>query len=397
MSHTSGIRLLMRHRRASGAMFTIAMLCAIGVSTWRPRAQNQEPAAPNAVRKLDPKVSPRSKSGASDRGATYHWLEERVVRVTSRFVDAVAVTERIAGGDLKTRLTDLTGRELATLAIDRLGSADDVLTFRAMGDDVPMRATGRSGTQPDLDWGNRQAYTLWNDRATAPDVELEWQGELMRSRVGRPVDFQRDTLEVRTEWSDGFAAAALRSAGQRPHPKTGAPSRGTSLESRLTRDNLEVGRSRWYPEEQVYVWSIPGLTIGYIDPVQLKDIGGWTFTPDLAWTNVQTYAFHYFHTLVATQGFVSEAQEPSPPWLARVIDAIAPTVHANEPGCDGLHWLDGSIFRLCCDVHDKCYEKYGCTYKSWWEWYSSWKCTMCNIVATICIATRYPPYSPAYP
>ena len=36
----------------------------------------------------------------------------------------------------------------------------------------------------------------------------------------------------------------------------------------------------------------------------MKDVGGWTFTPDLAWANVQTYAFHYFHTLMSTQGFV---------------------------------------------------------------------------------------------
>ena len=128
-----------------------------------------------------------------------------------------------------------------------------------------------------------------------------------RSRRTTAVDFHRDTLDVRTEWLDGFSAKATRNVGQRPDPKTGAPSRGTSFESRLTRDNVEVGRSRWYPEEQVYVWSIPGLTKGYMDAERMKDVGGWTFAPDLAWVNVQTYAFHYFHTLIATQGFVSDA------------------------------------------------------------------------------------------
>ena len=43
---------------------------------------------------------------------------------------------------------------------------------------------------------------------------------------------------------------------------------------------------------------------------------------------------------------------------------VAPTLSANEPGCDGLHWLDGTVFRYCCDVHDLCYAKVGCTYRA---------------------------------
>jgi hypothetical protein len=248
-----------------------------------------------------------------------------------------------------------------------------------------------------LDWSNQQAYAMWKDRAADPAVALEWQGDVIRARGSRPIDFHVGTLDVRTEWLDGFAARATRSAGRRPHPKTGAATRGSSLESRLTRDNLEIGRSRWYPEEQVYVWSVPGLTTGYMDAERMKDMGGWTFTPDLAWANVQTYALHYFHTLVATQGFVSDARPPSRPWLARFVEAVAPTVYANDAGCDGLHWLDMTIFRPCCDAHDRCYEKYGCSWKSWWQWWSSWGCTGCNIGVTICIMSRYPPFSPSYP
>jgi hypothetical protein len=134
-----------------------------------------------------------------------------------------------------------------------------------------------------------------------------------------------------------------------------------------------------------------------MDAERMKDLGGWTFVPDLAWANVQTYAFHYFHTLVNTQGFVAATAPAARPWLRRLVDAVAPTLHANEPGCDGLHWLDGSIFRPCCDIHDRCYEKYGCSWKSWWEWWSGWKCVACNAGLTICIATRYPPFSPSYP
>ena len=92
-----------------------------------------------------------------------------------------------------------------------------------------------------------------------------------------------------------------------------------------------------------------------------------------------------------------KAKTPVRPWLARLADAIVPTVHANEPGCDGFHWLDYTIFRPCCDLHDRCYAKYGCTWHTWWEVWSSWRCDACNIGFAFCIMTRYPPYSPSYP
>jgi hypothetical protein len=395
MSHPRGVRALVRHKRASVVVSSIAILCAAWGSAWNTTAQNQSNRAPNVVERLDAKA-PARPVNPTDRGATYQWLDERAIRVTTTFVDAVVVTERVPGGDLRTRLSDNSGRELGEFAVDRVGAGSDVLTFKN-GEEQFVRASGRPGAPPTLDWSNRQAYVMWKDKATETTVSLEWQGDLIRARAGPPVDFRRNTLEVRTDWLDGISAKATRTAGQRPHPKTGAPSRGTSFESRLTRDNAEVGRSRWYPEEQVYVWSIPGLTKGYLDADRLKDIGGWTFSPDLAWVNVQNYAFHYFHTLIATQGFVSGAPPPARSWLARLADAVAPTVYANEAGCDGLHYLDLTIIRPCCDAHDKCYEKYGCTWKSWWEFWSSWKCTGCNIVVTICIMSVFPPFSPAYP
>jgi hypothetical protein len=361
---------------------------------WRPTAQNQGVRPPTAVQRLDPKA-PARPSNATDRGATFRWLDERAVRVTTTFADAVAVTERIAGGDLRTRLTDTAGRDVGEFAVDRVATGDDVLTFKRADEQV-VRAAGGPRAQLTLDWSNRQAYAMWKDGAADPAVSLEWRDDLIRARGAAAVDFRSQTVDVRTEWSDGFAAKATRGVGQRPDPRTGAPSRGTSLDSHLTRDNLEVGRSRWYPEEQVYVWSLPGLTTGYLDAERMKDVGGWTFAPDLAWANVQTYAFHYFHTLINTQRFVSAARQARP-WLQRLVDAVAPTVHANEPGCDGLHWLDVTIYRPCCDAHDRCYEKYGCSWRSWWEWWSSWQCAGCNLGVTICILSRYPPFSPTYP
>ena len=391
----SSVPAQIRGRRACGVLLAIALLCAAWVSPWRPQAQNQGGRPVNEVQRLAPTARGPERS-PFERGATYVWLEARAVRTTSRFVDAVAVSERGAGGDLKTRLTDPSGRELATLSVDRGAAAGDVLTFRTENDAM-LRAVGKAGNESTLAWGNRQVYALFKDGAAAPDTALEWQGDLIRRRQGAPFDFLRDTLEVRTEWPEGFAAAAVRTSGTRPHPITGQPTRGTSLESFLRRDNVEVGRSRWYPEEQVYVWSLPNLTNGYMDAERLNETGGWTFTPDLAWTNVQNYAFHYFHTLVATQGFVADASVPAQPWLARLLEAVVPTVYANEPGCDGLHWLDSTIFRPCCDLHDACYARSGCSWRSWWEWYSSWRCTACNVAVAFCFVSRTDPYHQSYP
>ena len=283
MFHLRGVRTLVQHRRASAVVFSIALFCAVWASTWRPTAQNQNLPRPNAVERLDA-AAPARPLNPADRGATYRWLDERAVRVTTTFVDAVVVTERIPGGDLQTRIRDTAGRELGEFTVDRVGAGDDVLTFKRGGEQV-VRAAGKPNGPLTLDWSNRQAYAIWKDDPANPATPLEWQGDVIRARGGRPLDFRRDTLEVRTEWLDGFAAKASRAAGRRPNPKTGAPSNGLTFESQLARDNVEVGRSRWYPEEQVYVWSVPGITTGYLDAERMKDTGGWTFTPDLAWAN----------------------------------------------------------------------------------------------------------------
>jgi hypothetical protein len=371
----------------------------VWVSTWRPQAQNRPElaaASANAVQRLDVNARRQAPANPADRGATYHWIEERAVRTTTRFGDAVAIAERVAGGDLKTRLADAAGNELAVLVVDRLAADGAAISFQTP-EGNQLRAAGRAGLRPTLEWSNRQAYLLWKDRGADPDGNLEWREDLIRVRGRNRIDLDARTGEVKTEWPDGLAAVTKRSTGARRHPLTGAAVRGTWLESRLTRDGTQVGQSRWYREEQTLVWSFPGLTTGYLDADRLKEIGGWTFTPDLQWTNIQSYAFHHFHDLVATQGFVAARESPPAGWLTRLANSVSPTLSANEPGCDGLHWLDGSIVRPCCDAHDLCYEKYGCTWKSWWTWWSSWKCTGCNIAVVFCINSRFPPFSQQYP
>jgi hypothetical protein len=97
--------------------------------------------------------------------------------------------------------------------------------------------------------------------------------------------------------------------------------------------------------------------------------------------NIQAIAFHHFKTRIDRDRFVARG---APGVFDKVRQFIAPVLHADEPGCDGLHWLDGTIFRFCCDVHDACYAKYGCSSRSWWQVWSSWSCNMCNFWVVDC-------------
>ena len=140
--------------------------------------------------------------------------------------------------------------------------------------------------------------------------------------------------------------------------------------------------------EQVLAWRFPGLTEGFLTRQRLRAIDGWTFTPSMAWANIQALPFYEFHRLMKTQGFVAHG-EIRRNWLQRGVEAVFPTVYANDPGCDNLHWLDDSIFRPCCDRHDQCFAKYGC---SSWSWFfliasPSWSCSTCNQVAVICFGS----------
>ena len=99
----------------------------------------------------------------------------------------------------------------------------------------------------------------------------------------------------------------------------------------------------WFPESQVLMWNLPGLTKGYIAPEHLKDYGSWPFTPDMEWLNIQIAAFYQFKTQIDKNGFVARRQ---PGWSDRLLAISRADASANEPGCDGFHWLDGTVFRL---------------------------------------------------
>jgi hypothetical protein len=336
---------------------------------------------------------PAKPATSGDRGVTYHSLEAEAVKVTTRFGDAVAIADRSADGNLLARLTDLAGNDLNTLRVRHVDVDNDSLEFTAPGRPT-KQAARRPGLRPTLDWSNQQAYSLWKDRNDTSS--LEWQDTLMRPTGARTRDVEAAAVLTETEWRGGFSATVTKKTGTHVSYVTGRTVTGTVFISSFKWDGTEVGSSQWWPDEKAFAWSFPGLTQGYVDPSRLQRVGGWQLTPDMAWMNTQNYAFYRFHMLVKMRGSVSERQKN---WFERLGARLVPIVFANEPGCDYLHWLDSSVYRPCCDIHDMCYQaaQPPCSSSSWWQWWSSWTCTQCNMEAAVCFATggthiyqRYP-------
>ena len=332
------------------------------------------------------------------KGDTYYWLESRTERLTTRFADAVVVAERGPAGELRAKVSDADGNEGATFT-----ATSNVLHYvPAAG--TALHALNDSGERPTLDWANRQAYALWKDRPAG--AALAWKGGVIQPRAAPQRDLHHEIVELETEWADGLSVRSRRRSDVKYSlvdsvTKKNRLLAGTAVAGRVTKNGVEVGRSAWFERDKVFMWNIPNLTQGYIAPEHLKDFAGWPFTPDPAWINLQTLAFYHFKSLINTNGFVARAADRCPgtgreSMAARVADFFVPTLRANEPGCDGLHWLDGSVFRFCCDVHDLCYERVGCSYHSWWQIWTSWRCDACNAFAVWCFAaggcTCYPDY-----
>jgi hypothetical protein len=280
-------------------------------------------------------------------------------------------------------VTDLAGNEIARFRVHRVDAEHDSLEFTIPGRTSKHMAR-RAGLRPSLDWSNEQAYSLWKDSDALDRSALEWQDALVRPVGALPRTVISETVQTDTEWAGGFRASVTRKIGTHISYQTGRKETGLVFISSFSADGAELGSSQWWPHEQTFAWSFPGLTEGYLDAPRLQKTGGWTFTPDMAWMNTQNLAFYQFHSLVEARGSISDRRGG---WLERVASFVAPTLFANEIGCDGLHWLDGSIFRPCCDSHDRCYAKAGCTANTWWMWWSSWQCDMCNTFTVFCFGT----------
>ena len=375
-------------------MLWLASVAAVlWLAIWRPQAaatpRPQAATTPQTRTNAPVRTAPAGhRVGATpgQKGATDYWLESQTTRLTARYDDAtVAVGQRGTDGNFETKLTDRGGVEVGRFTVSRVGpdgnGGEAVLHYQPQAGDS-LHVYGDASVRPTLAWANAQAYTLLKDGST--DVAgLEWQNGIIgrRGTVRRGVN--RQPSELHTEWAGGLSARTVRKSAVNLKWGKDRVLNGDVLASRLMRDGVQIGAANWFAKDQVLMWDIPGVTSGSLTAAELTSFGGWPFAPDAEWLNLQTIAFYHFKTAIDKQGSVARRQ-PGASSPNRVLDFFVTPVLANEAGCDDMHWLDGTVLRFCCDVHDLCYEKYGCESRSWWRWWSSWTCTSCNYGAVRC-------------
>jgi hypothetical protein len=327
------------------------------------------------------------------KGATYYALEGQTARLSTRFADGTrALSERSIDGSVTASLADGDGNELHRLRIDRFDEATRVLSFRpSTGNPLLVQLGG--DVHATLDWTNRQGHTLHQDGVSA-ETKMEWNGGLIRRAgvtPGGDDDGDRHVRQIETQWANGLSATTVRARVKSGDRFAGRRVDGDVLTTKIVRDGVQVGLANYFVNQRIYAWKLDGASEGWIADEHLQARhGGWPFTPDMVWMNLQTLALYQWKTAIDRKGFIARSggcPSPSPAIGERVAAFFAPAVHANEPGCDGLHWLDGTIYRYCCDVHDMCYAKSGCGSSSWWQWWSSWTCDVCNASAAWCFAT----------
>jgi hypothetical protein len=370
---------------ASLAIVTVALVrsgqASAGATEPIVNLQPSSQSAAAAVRQLPPGTQVTGDPGK--KGDTYYWLESQTVRLTARFEDATVTASRSAA-EIRATVRDASGNEIAHL------NATSASLQYVPASAEPFSALNDSHERPTLDWASRQAFALVKDGTK----NLRWKNGLMQ-----PVATSRDLepLELETQWANGLVAKLMRKA-VRNHTFTDIGTKkervlsGPAYFTQLSKDGVAIGQSAWFVRDRVFIYKLPSLGLeGYIAPEHLVPFGkAWPFVPDTTWLNLQTIAFYHFKTLIDAKGFVARdgggcGQRQTT--LARtVLDLFEPTLHADEPGCDGLHWLDGSVYRFCCDIHDACFARYGCDWSSWWTWWKSWSCDFCNMNVIMCFA-----------
>lgn len=345
-------------------------------------------ASPEALRTILRLGAGVPASAALNKGTTYNSLEGRVSRVTTTFDEGVAVTERESDGTLRSRLGDRVGAARAELRVRRSADGSPQLSY-----DVPGRprveAVARPELEPSLDWVARQAYAFAADEVGGSDAGAPatgWRHNLIRPAGARPLDVDARIRAVRTEWPDGVVATA-----RRPASRAEARGRGgakVTFTSVLEKDGVELGWVRWHEAIGVLAWQFTDGRSGYLSPSRLAEGGGWPFKPDMAWANVQAYAFYEMPRRQLPPGLAPGGAAGGAAGLVqRLVDTVMPTLQAQD-GCTDLHWLDGTIFRQCCDSHDICYNAYGCDRYTWfWPFGNRWQCQSCNLSAVFCFWT----------
>ncbi len=348
------------------------------------------------------RIAPNGQGAAGtpgQKGATYYALERRSARVTTEFLDGnIAIAERSLDEDITTNLRSAYGLEINRVRVNRKGGGaeDAVLYVRPGAEPIQAMAHGDVNTPPTLDWLNRQSHNFYRDNVTSGS-NLRWRnGSIRRNGAGgedASADEAQTVKTIETVWANGLSAKTRRVRLKAGDQFDGKPVTGDALVTTISKGGVNVGVANYFVNERIYAWKMPGVTEGVIANTHLTArYGGWVFKPDMIWMNLQALGFYEWGLAKLARPATAaraSACAVKPTLVQRLANIVSPTVHAatpDDPGCDDLHWLDGSTFRFCCDIHDLCYEKYGCTSSTWWRVWTSWNCNRCNGDAVWCFA-----------
>ncbi|HZR26104.1 MAG TPA: hypothetical protein VFA59_21080, partial [Vicinamibacterales bacterium] len=328
----------------------IISLIALGTTSGRlpfaRAAAAQAPAGGNGPARTMPAGS-RVAGAVGKKGDTYYWYESQAGKVTARIGDATVVAERGATGGVSVRVHDAKGAEVA-----QLSATSDALRYTEANGGGTVYALNDSGERPALEWGARQAYALWKTRG-ASGRSLAWKGGIMQPHEGAAVDADAATSEMTTEWAEGMSVrSGRRTVTVTTSDREGKNKQtlsGKAVSAVLFKDGVEIGRAAWFADQKLFVWNYPGVDNGAVSAAHLTDYGGWPFVPDTTWVHLQAIAFYHFKTTIAREGFVGanrrDRGRSAPGVVARIGEFFAPTLFANDPGCDRFHYLDGTILR----------------------------------------------------
>lgn len=360
--------------------FAIAALLALPILLPDSSDQRTAPVLSAQGRQMSRVPRPLPSNRQRNWGETYYGLEGRARRVVAQFDDAIATSDRAASGEITLDVVDHAGRRLARGSASRRGGRNGSIAlegqFGRASDELP------SDIHATLDWTTIQSHLTARESSSLVNRRGQWRDGYLRKSTA--ADNPDDSpVRLSTEFGDGIVATTVR----RGASLTQAISKGTPYFSTvLTRGDEGIGTIQWHPGRQEMVWHFPGLTTGKMSAEILEQSQpGWSFTPTMAWANVQAFAFYEMHTKKKAEGTLAGGADCSRPGgavqarAAGWFNFFSPTLQADE-GCDFLHWLDGSIYRPCCDEHDRCYAKNGCSAWSWFvpEFMSSWECQQCN-------------------
>lgn len=295
-------------------------------------------------------------------GLRYQLIDAEVESVTTGFKEVEVTTSRTTDGTRETQVRMNDGRLIGTPLI----VTPEQMRLVA-GSDRPVGAPAAINVDvQSLDSVNADRYLAWRDGQLSSRKPFEKTPDELIGTQG-PVEISHaadDILWVRSSSRGLEAFSRIGRSGLLDGRELPA------FTSVLREEEEVLATMAWFPRAQVLVfqtaWRPEPLYFG------AKDLpNGWTFTPNMAWANIQLLSFAKSAGWQENRKNSQSSQE----------------IGQNSPGCDLLHWLDGTVFRECCDNHDLCYyaEDPNCTFHSWW-FQGSWSCVQCNIEAIYCFS-----------